>query len=194
MDEAADIKCAIECLLFAAGSDGLSPSQIAGIMGMTKEEAADICYDLQADLEREKRGVQIVEIAGVFQMTTRPEYAPFLQKMAREPEPAGISQAALEVLAIIAYRQPVTRLDVEEVRGVKSDRAIQSLLAKRLIQEVGRAEGPGRPILYGTTREFLEHFGLGSLEDLPPPPAYIPPGELQAETSRFTSSEKQADP
>jgi segregation and condensation protein B len=163
-----EIKAVIEGLLFAAGSDGLDAKQIASILDMPVDEVIDLCYDLQSDLRRHNRGVQIIEIAGQFQMTTLREHAPYFEKMAVSPEHSTLSQAALETLAIIAYRQPITRADVEEIRGVKCEKAINTLISKRLIREVGRAEGPGRPILYGTTKEFLDYFGLRDLSDLPP--------------------------
>ncbi|HEU4963800.1 MAG TPA: SMC-Scp complex subunit ScpB [Bacilli bacterium] len=169
-----NMKAVIEGLLFIAGSDGLDPKQVGGVLEIEREEALDLMYDLQADFKREERGLQIVEVAGAFQLTTRPEHAPFFERYAFQPSTAQLSQAALETLAIVAYKQPITRVGVEEVRGVKSDRALNTLVAKQLIREVGRAEGPGRPILYGTTKEFLEYFGLRGLDELPPPPAFVP--------------------
>lgn len=176
-----EAKSVIEGLLFMAGSEGLEARQIAEIIGTDPEEAADLCHDLAGDYRREGRGLQIVEVAGMFQMTTLPEHAPYFEKMARQPQQSTLSQAALETLAIIAYKQPITRADVEEIRGVKSEKAIHNLLAKKLVAEVGRAEGPGRPILYGTTKEFLEYFGLRNLSELPPLPAFIPQEELSEE-------------
>ncbi|GAX91843.1 SMC-Scp complex subunit ScpB [Effusibacillus lacus] len=169
-----EVKSIIEGLLFMAGSEGLEARQIAEVIGTDADEAADLCHDLAADYRRDGRGLQIVEVAGVFQMTTLPEHAPYFEKLAYQPQQSTLSQAALETLSIIAYKQPITRSDIEEIRGVKSEKAINNLLGKKLIAEVGRAEGPGRPILFGTTREFLEYFGLRDLSELPPPPAFIP--------------------
>jgi len=168
------MKAVIEGLLFVAGSEGLEPKQLAAILDLAPDDALDLLYDLQSDFAREGRGLVIAEVAGAFQLTTRPEHVPFFEKLAVQPQSATLSQAALETLAIIAYKQPITRVGIEEIRGVKSERALHNLIAKQLIKEVGRAEGPGRPILYGTTKEFLEYFGLRGLDELPPPPAFIP--------------------
>lgn len=176
-----EVKSIIEGLLFMAGGDGLEAKQIAEIIGTDPEETADLCHDLAADYRREGRGLQIIEVAGMFQMTTLPEHVPYFKKMAYQPQHASLSQAALETLAIVAYKQPITRADIEEIRGVKSEKAINTLAGKKLIQEVGRAEGPGRPILFGTTKEFLEYFGLRDLSELPPPPAFVPQDVLEEE-------------
>lgn len=175
------MKAIIEALLFMAGSEGIEAKQIAEILGTDRDEAADICLDLAADYRREGRGLQIVEIAGMFQMTTLPEHVPYFEKLAYHPQHSSLSQAALETLAIIAYKQPIIRADIEEIRGVKSEKAINTLVGKKLIQEVGRAEGPGRPILFGTTTEFLEYFGLRDLKELPPLPAFMPHEVLEEE-------------
>jgi len=172
------MKAVIEGLLFVSGSEGLDAKSVAAILEIDREEALDLLYDLQSDYVREERGLLISEVAGAFQLTTRPEHLPYFEKLAFQPQHATLSQAALETLAIVAYRQPITRAGVEEIRGVKSERAIHTLTGKQLIKEVGRAEGPGRPILYGTTKEFLEYFGLRSLDELPPPPAFIPQDQL----------------
>lgn len=163
------LKSIIEGLLFMAGDEGLTKRQLSDIMELDAEFAVDLVYDLQRDLEREERGVQITEVAGAFRMTTNAEHAPYFERMAYTPTRSQLSQAALETLSIVAYRQPITRIDIEEIRGVKSDRAIQSLVSKDLIEEVGRAEAIGRPILYGTTKSFLDYFGLASIRDLPEP-------------------------
>jgi segregation and condensation protein B len=163
------LKSIIEGLLFMAGDEGLTKRQLADIMQLDAEFAAELVYDLQRDLEREERGVQITEVAGSYRMTTHPEHMPYFERMAYTPTRSQLSQAALETLSIVAYRQPITRIDIEEIRGVKSDRAIQSLVSKDLIEEVGRAEAIGRPILYGTTKSFLDYFGLPSIKELPEP-------------------------
>ncbi|MCA0754465.1 SMC-Scp complex subunit ScpB [Paenibacillus sp. N4] len=163
------LKTIIEGLLFMAGDEGLNKKQLADIMELDADLSADLVYDLQRDLEREGRGVQIAEVAGAFRLTTHPEHAPYFERMAYSPSRSQLSQAALETLSIVAYRQPITRVAIEEIRGVKSERAIASLVSKDLIEEVGRAEAIGRPILYGTTKSFLEYFGLPSIKELPEP-------------------------
>ncbi|RJE89996.1 SMC-Scp complex subunit ScpB [Paenibacillus sp. 1011MAR3C5] len=163
------LKSIIEGLLFMAGDEGLTKRQLADILEMDSDFASELVYDLQRDLQREERGIQITEVASSYRMTTHAEHAPYFERMAYTPTRAQLSQAALETLSIVAYRQPITRIDIEEIRGVKTDRAIQSLVSKDLIEEVGRAEAIGRPILYGTTKSFLDYFGLASIRELPEP-------------------------
>jgi len=161
------IKSIIEGLLFVSGDEGLDAKQIAEVVGLETKVVVELLRDMAEEFRREGRGIQIVELAGAYQLTTVPEHAPYFERLAQSPTRSSLSQAALETLAIIAYKQPITRVDIEEIRGVKSDRALQTLIAKQLIEEVGRAEAVGRPILYGTTKQFLDYFGLASLRDLP---------------------------
>jgi segregation and condensation protein B len=163
------LKSIIEGLLFMAGDEGISAKQLGEILGCDPALARDAAEELKADMIREGRGLRVAEVAGGYRLTTVPEHAPWFEKLAYTPGRQGLSQAALETLAIIAYRQPITRVEIEEIRGVKSDRAIQSLVNKELIQEVGRADAIGRPILYGTTKAFLDYFGLPDLSALPEP-------------------------
>ena len=167
MNRYGQIKSIIEGLLFAAGDEGLEAKQIAAVLELDVKTVTEVLEEMQHDYDRLERGIQIVEIAGGYQLTTRPEHAPYFQKLAQSPSRATLSQAALETLAIIAYKQPITRVEIEEIRGVKSDRAIQTLIGKQLIEETGRAEAVGRPILYGTTKAFLDYFGLNRIEELP---------------------------
>lgn len=109
-------------------------------------------------------------MADTWQLVTRPEYAPYLKRMAQSPMQSTLSNAALEVLAIVAYKQPITRGEIEDIRGVQSDRALATLVHRQLVEEKGRADAPGRPILFGTTVDFLRQFGLKSLQELPPLP------------------------
>ncbi|WP_048602183.1 SMC-Scp complex subunit ScpB [Rubeoparvulum massiliense] len=171
--EVQEIKAVMEGLLFVSGDEGMEAKELAHILELEEEMVIDLIYDLQADFDREGRGLQIVQLAHTFQLTTRPDHYPYFKKLAESPHTSTLSQAALETLAIVAYRQPITRPEIEEIRGVKSERAIQTLVAKELIEEVGRQEGSGRPILYGTSRQFLDYFGLSRLEDLPPLPETI---------------------
>lgn len=163
------LKSIIEGLLFMAGDEGLTKRQLADILELDADFASELVYDLQRDLEREERGVQIAEVASAYRMTTHPDHTAYFERITYTPTRAQLSQAALETLSIVAYRQPITRIDIEEIRGVKSDRAIQSLVSKDLIEEVGRADAIGRPILYGTTKSFLDYFGLASIRELPEP-------------------------
>jgi segregation and condensation protein B len=165
------LKSVLEGLLFVSGEEGLSVKAMAEVVEMDPDVVSDVLQDLRQDLIRDGRGIRISETAGGFRLTSVPEHAPYLEKLAASPVRSQLSQAALETLSIIAYRQPITRIEIEEIRGVKADRAIQTLLARDLIEEVGRAEALGRPILYGTTKTFLDCFGLSSLEQLPDPNA-----------------------
>lgn len=176
------LKSVLEGLLFVSGEEGLSVKAMADVLEMDPEVVSDVLQDLRQDLIRDGRGIRISESAGGWRLTTVPEHAPYLEKLAVSPARAQLSQAALETLAIIAYRQPITRIEIEEIRGVKADRAIQTLIAKDLIEEVGRAEALGRPILYGTTKTFLDCFGLASLDQLPDPASLDAEEELQERT------------
>ncbi|AND41297.1 SMC-Scp complex subunit ScpB [Cytobacillus oceanisediminis] len=157
-----------ESLLFAAGDEGLSLKQIAHVLEVEELQAREIMDSLIEDYSNSSRGIMVVELAGTFQLVTKKEFSAYLKKLVESPSSASLSQAALETLAIIAYRQPITRTEIEEIRGVKTERPLQTLSAKVLIKEVGRAEGTGRAYLYGTTKEFLDYFGLKSIEELPP--------------------------
>jgi segregation and condensation protein B len=158
----------LEGLIFAAGEEGITAKELANIMQLELPQLEMLLHELRVDYQQQ-RGLQIVKEAQAYLMTTRPEHTRYLQQMAAAPRRTQLSRAALETLAIIAYRQPITRLDIEEIRGVKSDRLIQQLQRKELIREVGRAEGVGRPKLYGTSKAFLRYFGLDSIEQLPDP-------------------------
>ncbi|SFS82294.1 SMC-Scp complex subunit ScpB [Paenibacillus sp. BC26] len=167
------LKSIIEGLLFMAGDEGLTTKQLSEILELDAAVAADIVKDLTKDLKSKKRGIQVSFVAGAYRLTTNPAHAAYFERMAYSPTRSSLSQAALETLSIVAYRQPITRVDIEEIRGVKSDRAIASLVNKDLIEEIGRAEQIGRPILYGTTKSFLDYFGLAGLDALPEPSAVV---------------------
>ncbi|MDQ0492057.1 SMC-Scp complex subunit ScpB [Paenibacillus brasilensis] len=191
------LKSIIEGLLFLAGEEGLSAKQIADIVEQQQELVEKSLEDLKQDMEQGGRGLQLVRIAGNYQLATLPEHAPYFEKLAYSPARASLSQAALETLAIVAYRQPITRVEIEDIRGVKSERAIHTLVNKELIEEKGRAEAIGRPILYGTTKSFLDYFGLGSLTDLPQPEIFEDSDNLEEETQllfeRLESSQPAAN-
>ncbi|WP_026326799.1 SMC-Scp complex subunit ScpB [Paenibacillus ginsengihumi] len=176
------MKSVIEGLLFVAGDEGLDAKQVAEVMELDVAFVNELILELQDDFKRQGRGIQIVHMAGGYRLTTVPEHAPFLEKLAYSPSRAALSQAALETLAIVAYKQPITRVEIEEIRGVKTERAIQTLVGKDLIQEVDRADAPGRPILYGTTKSFLDYFGLSSLEELPETAMFDDEDSLEEET------------
>jgi segregation and condensation protein B len=159
----------VEAILFASDAP-LRAEEIARADDSLDEDAVESAIRLlqQGYLEGE-RAFDIVELAEGYQLLTRPEYAPYLERFDTVPKPSRLSGPALETLAIIAYRQPIGRLEMEYVRGVSSSGVIRTLQDRGLIEVTGRAEGVGRPLLYGTTSRFLEHFGFRSLEDLPRP-------------------------
>lgn len=176
------LKSVLEGLLFVSGEEGLNVKTMAEVVEMDPEVVQEVLQDLRQDFVRDGRGLRIAEVAGGFRLTTVTEHAPYFEKLAYSPSRSSLSQAALETLSIVAYRQPITRIEIEEIRGVKADRALHTLVAKDLIEEVGRADALGRPILYGTTRSFLDYFGLSSLEQLPDPIASDEDEELEERT------------
>ncbi|WP_242219140.1 SMC-Scp complex subunit ScpB [Bacillus cereus group sp. BfR-BA-01380] len=178
-------KAVIEGLLFVAGDEGIYPEQIAKVLEVEVRNVIQLVEELQEEYDQLHHGLQIVQFAKAYRFTTKKEHAPYYQKLMDVPTTASLSQAALETLAIIAYRQPITRTEIEEIRGVKTERALQTLVSHLLIKEVGRAEGPGRPILYGTTKEFLDTFALQTLDELP---ALSEEGEGMNEADLFFGS------
>ncbi len=154
------LKSIIEGLLFLAGEEGLSAKQIADIVEQQQELVEKSLEDMKQDMEQGGRGLQIVRIAGHYQLATLSEHAPYFEKLAYSPARASLSQAALETLAIVAYRQPITRVEIEDIRGVKSERAIHTLVNKELIEEKGRAEAIGR---YRFCMERRSHFWIISV-------------------------------
>lgn len=176
------MKSAIEGLLFVAGDEGLDAKQLAEVLEQDVRQVTAVLEQMKEEFKSGQRGIQVVEMAGSYQLTTLPEHAPFFERLAYSPSRTSLSQAALETLAIVAYKQPITRVEIEEIRGVKSDRALNTLVAKELIEEVGRAEAIGRPILYGTTKQFLDYFGLKSIEQLPEMDHFGQSGDLEEET------------
>lgn len=158
----------IEALVFASGKP-LSIERIKDVLdplASTKFIRELIC-ELRQEYENEKRGFRLIEVAGGFQFSTDPQYAAWIKKLLRRPGVDKLSSPSLETLAIIAYKQPVTRTDIEAIRGVNVDGVLRTLLERRLIKVAGRKDAVGRPIIYRTTSSFLEHFGLNSLSDLP---------------------------
>ncbi|HEX6938296.1 MAG TPA: SMC-Scp complex subunit ScpB [Longimicrobiales bacterium] len=159
----------VEALLFASDAPLTVADMAAADESLDEATVEAALHALRAAYERDGRAFQIYEMAGGFQILTRPEFAPYLERLETVAQTARLSSAALEVLAIIAYRQPIGRAEIEEIRGVGSAGVLRSLQERELITPVGRGEGLGRPLLYGTTTRFLEHFGFRSLEDLPRP-------------------------
>jgi segregation and condensation protein B len=168
----------LEAMLFVL-AEPAPIGQFAAALEITPAAAEKALKELDEQLK--PRGLRLQFHAGRVQMTTAPEAADLIEKFLGLESIAHLSRAALETLAIVAYQQPVTRPQIDSIRGVNSDGMMKSLLSKNLVQEIGRAEGPGRPILYGTTPEFLQHFGLGSITELPPLVVPEPAAEAGAE-------------
>lgn len=181
-------KAVLEGLLFVVGEDGLTIDQIVDVLEIDEESAKALIMELKKDYEDESRGLRIDFLGNRFKITTKFEHKAYYQKLIENPETNFLSQAALETLAIIAYNEPITRVQVDTIRGVGSTSIIRKLVAKGFIKECGRSEIPGRPILYETTSEFLDYFGLSSIEDLPNIEDLIQtPEEEEENTDLYTS-------
>lgn len=157
----------LEGLLFVVGEDGLTLDQIEDVLEISEEESKQLLKDLRSRYEADDRGLRIDFLGNRFKLTTKFEHKEYYQKLIENPNTNTLSQAALEVLAIIAYNEPITRIKVDEIRGVSSAQLVRKLVAKGFIKEVGRSDVPGKPIIYETTSEFLDYFGLPNIEALP---------------------------
>ena len=159
----------IEALLFVVGDDGMTARQLAQYLEVEVIDVEAGLSELETKYnETEEHGITMKQLAGTYQLTTKQSVADTIKKLVENPTSQVLTSASLEVLAIIAYKQPITRAEVEDLRGVKSERPIQTLVSRALVKEVGRAERTGRAILYGTTKEFLNYFGLKDISELPP--------------------------
>ena len=159
-------KAAIEAVLFAMGYS-LELSKIAKAIGHDTETTRKVLQNMMDDYQKEDRGIRIIELENAYQLCTKQEYYEYLVNIALQPKKAVLSDVMMETLSIIAYKQPVTKIEIEKIRGVKSDHAVNKLIEYNLVQEVGRLDAPGRPILLGTTEEFLRNFGVDSTDNLP---------------------------
>ena len=164
--ETHEIKQIVESLLFVA-TEPLSSERIREVIGNDKKVIHDALKSLMDHYQSQEHGLQLVEVAEGFQLVTRPENSPWIKKFLTVKTTGRLSKPGLETLAIIAYKQPIIRTDIETIRGVDCGGVIKTLLERRMVRIVGRKEMPGKPMLYGTTREFLEYFGLKNLSDLP---------------------------
>ena len=160
------IKSGIESMMFIWG-EPLDVKDIADVFNIDKKEAYECCRELMEEYEQENRGIVIREVNKAFQFTTRPENLPYIERLCTPTRHRRLSQSALETLAIVAYRQPVTKGDIERIRGVSSDHAVNKLVEFGLVEEAGRLNAPGRPILFKTTEEFLRRFQISEAGDLP---------------------------
>lgn len=160
------LEAVIEAVLFTMGKS-VELRQLAIATGQDEEETRQAVERLRERYEREERGMEIIELEGSYQMCTRTGFYENLIRVAASPKKQVLSEVVLETLSIVAYKQPVTKMEIEKIRGVKSDHAVNRLVEYNLIQEVGRLDAPGRPALFATTEEFLRRFGIGSKENLP---------------------------
>lgn len=157
----------LEGILFVVGDEGVTLTQICDILSVDMEEAKRLLMELKKSYDEDSHGIRISYLGDAFKLTTKKEHKEYYQKLIENPESNTLSQAALEVLAIIAYNQPITRIEVDEMRGVNNGQMIRKLIAKGLVKEAGKSTMPGRPNLYATTSEFLDYFGLSSISELP---------------------------
>src|SRR5699024_7386028 len=185
------MKGIVEGLLFASGDEGMTLQQLAKITQVSKEVVLHIIEELMYDYEHEQRGITIMQSNNIYHLTTKPEHNDYYKKMLQNPRKSRMSQAVLETLAIIAYKQTITKIEMEEISGVNSDYAVQTLLARSFIEEVGRKDTIGRPKMYGTTKEFLTYFGLSTLDALPPLPENIDEQLLDEEKNLFFDALKE---
>lgn len=161
------MKGIIEGLLYVQGDQGLTIKEVSDILEISEDNAKQLILSLKQDYIDEDRGLRINYLGNSFKLTTKEEHKEYFKKLLENPQNNTLSNQALETLAIIAYNEPLTRIDVDEIRGVDSVYVMRRLLAKGLIKECGRSDKPGHPILYKTTDEFLDYFGLASKEELP---------------------------
>lgn len=182
-----EIERAAEGMLFAMGNS-IAPSRMADAIGVTEEDIERVVGALAKRLSEEHRGIRIIRVNGSFQMCSSPDIYEYLIRLEKQPKKYALTDVTLETLSIIAYRQPVTKAEIEKIRGVSSDHAVSKLVEYGLVQELGRLDAPGRPMLFGTTDDFLRAFGLASVEDLPAMnPVQLEEFRLEAEKEAETS-------
>ncbi|MYL19472.1 SMC-Scp complex subunit ScpB [Halobacillus litoralis] len=192
--ELEEYRAIIEGVLFASGEEGVPKKKLMDLLEMDKSTVDDLIKSMQEAYKDPSRGLMIMESQGTLHLTTKPQHASYYKRLLDSPSATRLSQAALEALAIIAYQQPITRVEVDDLRGVKSDRSIQTLVNRGLIQEKGRKDAIGRPILYGTTKDFLIYFGLTSIEDLPPLEDLQQPEDMAGDADLFFEKFEEDDP
>ena len=162
-----NLKAVLESLLYVSGDEGLAKEELARILEKNSEYVDSLILELTNDYKKENRGLEIECYGDRVKIITKKEHSKYLEKMFSEETNENLSPSALETLAIIAYNEPITRLMVDEIRGVSSAHIIRKLVFKNLVKDLGKSDLPGRPMLYGVTEQFLDHFGLSSIEELP---------------------------
>lgn len=178
----------LEGLLFVVGDEGLTLNQICDSLSIDEEKAKELLLNLKQSYEDNNRGIRVSFLGDAFKLTTKSEHKSFYQKLLLNEETNTLSDSALETVALIAYHQPITRIEIDNLRGVSTAHIIRKLVAKGLVKEVGKSTMPGRPNLYGTTKEFLDYFGMSSINDLPTLPIEE---EKKEEGDLFTSIYKE---
>ena len=162
-----NLKAVLEGMLFIVGDEGTTLKEMASVLSISEEEVKNLLLELKKDYEKDDRGLRISYLGNAFKLTTKEEHKEFYEKLVMDTRTTNLSNAALEVLAVIAYNEPITRLKIDEIRGVNSSQIIRRLLARNFIKVCGKDSVIGKPNLYKTTNEFLDYFGLSSKEDLP---------------------------
>lgn len=162
-----NLKGVLEGILFVVGDDGVTLKELEEILNIKKEEVKDLILELKHDYENTNRGIRLSILGDAFKLTTKKEHKEYYQKLLVNEDSNTLSTAALETLAIVAYNEPITRVEIDEIRGVATAPIIRKLVAKGLIKEAGKSDLPGRPILYKTTNDFLDYFNIESLNELP---------------------------
>lgn len=175
-----NLKGVLEGILFVVGDEGITLNKICEIMSITMDEAKELLKDLKSTYESDERGIRISYLGDAFKLTTKQEHKEYYEKLVENTDSNLLSPSALEVLAIVAYNQPITRVEIDEMRGVSSVHMLRRLVAKGLLKEAGKSTMPGRPNLYKTTSDFLDYFGLATIDDLP-----------SIDMSKFTEGEEK---
>ncbi len=162
-----NLKAVLEGILFIVGDEGTTIKEMVNVLGVSEEEVKSLLMELKKDYENEGRGLRISYLGNAFKLTTKEEHKEYYEKLVTDTRTTNLSTAALEVLAVIAYNEPITRVEIDEIRGVNSSQIVRRLLARNFIKVCGKADSIGKPNLYRTTNEFLDYFGLSSKNDLP---------------------------
>ena len=172
MSDTLNIEAIVEGLLYMVGDEGLKVEQLASVIDKSIEDSEAILNSIQSKYSNENFGIELVNYGKTYKFITKQEVAPYIQALFHTSKPNTLSQSALETLAIIAYKQPITRVEIEELRGVGADMMLRKLQARNLIREAGRSDAPGKPILYEVTEEFMDSFKLYTLNELPDLPEF----------------------
>ena len=178
----------LEGILFVVGDEGVTLKQVCEILNIDEEEAKRLLLELKSSYEKDDRGIRISYLGDAFKLTTKKEHKEYYQKLIENPDSNTLSGPALEILAIIAYNQPITTVEIDQMRGTQSSHMLRKLVAKGLVKTCGKSTMPGRPNLYATTSEFLDYFGLPTINDLP---KIETTNEEEAESDLFTSIYKE---